>query len=146
MKTVTTLLLLLSVFMSFGQVNSSTNDNEVQYRIVAHKEVDNGIVSVSNVVQVTKRLHIQVPNAFSPDGDGVNDVFMVVHDGIENFNMEIYNRWGELVYFTDDTDQPWRGMYNGSECQQDAYVYVITASGLADDTPTVLKGTVSLIR
>jgi gliding motility-associated-like protein len=144
MKTILAIISLLFTATMFAQ--NATNHNEVPFRIVAHKTTDNAVISVSNEVEVTKKLNIQVPNAFSPDGDGVNDDFMVVHDGVEHFTMDIYNRWGELVYHTDDTELPWDGLHKGKDCQQDAYIYVISARGLDDESATTLKGTVSLIR
>lgn len=144
MKTLIALLITLitnSVLSQFVE-----NDNIVNYRVVALKNMDNGIESVSNIVSQAKKLHIQVPNAFSPDGDGVNDGFTVVSDGVEVFSMEVYNRWGEVVYYTDDIEEPWTGEYDGAKCQQDAYVYVIHARGVEGEARTTLKGTISLIR
>jgi gliding motility-associated-like protein len=136
-------LLLSSVVVA---QNNSQNDNIVNYRVVAYENTNNTIVSVSNTVQSVKRLHIQVPNAFSPDGDGINDFFTAVSDGVEDYSIEIYNRWGELVFQSDDINHYWDGTYKGKKSMQDAYVYVIRAKGLEDNQPTVLKGTVSLIR
>lgn len=149
LKTMKTIILFIIVLMAggtFSQTTSGNNDNLIAYRIVAYKNTNHSIESVSNIVEVAKKLNIQVPNAFSPDGDGINDEFMIVHEGIEEFSMDIYNRWGELVYHSEDLQAPWTGMYDGSDCQQDAYVYVIKARGLEDETATTLKGTVSLIR
>ncbi|HZG00125.1 MAG TPA: choice-of-anchor L domain-containing protein, partial [Chitinophagales bacterium] len=50
-----------------------------------------------------------VPNAFSPNNDGRNDNFQVIHCGIENFEMNVYNRWGNLVYQSNDPDDGWDG-------------------------------------
>lgn len=146
MKAILLFIILLAAAGTFSQTNSGNSDNQVAYRIVAYKNIDNSIQSISNIVEVAKKLNIQVPNAFSPDGDGINDEFMIVHEGIEEFSMDIYNRWGELVYHSEDLQAPWTGMYDGSDCQQDAYVYVIKARGLEEETATTLKGTVSLIR
>ena len=144
MRSLLYIICLLISLASFSQ--NATNVNEVQYRVVAHQKFDNSVTSVSNTVSAIKKMKIQVPNAFSPDGDGINDDFMIVHDGIEEFSMQIYNRWGELVYQTDDTDYPWTGLYKGKDCQQDAYVYIISARGLEDENMTTIKGSVSLIR
>lgn len=146
MKTITLILIaLITAFTVTSQFNEK-NTNKVNYRIVAFNNNNNEVESTSNTVVIAKRLHIQIPNAFSPDGDGVNDSFTAVSDGIEEFSMDVYNRWGEKVYHTDDVLEPWTGIYNGTKCQQDAYTYVIHARGLEFGSQTTMKGTVSLIR
>jgi len=144
MKLAALILTILISTISIAQNNES--ENIVEYRIVAHKNTDNAIVSTSNVVEVAKKLHIHVPNAFSPDGDGINDNFMAVSHGVEDYEIDIYNRWGEIVYHSEEITESWDGEYKGSKSVQDAYVYVISARGLEDGQPTTLKGTVSLIR
>lgn len=145
MKYAALLIALFSSSMMMAQ-NTNNNDNIVNYRIVAYENMNNTVVSISNTVQSIKRLHIQVPNAFSPDGDGINDFFSAVSDGVEEYTIEIFNRWGELVFHSDDINHFWDGTYKGKTSIQDAYVYIIKAKGLEDNQPTVLKGTVSLIR
>ncbi len=67
-----------------------------------------------------------IPNAISPNNDGVNDEFGVISPyGINNFSMRIYNRWGEKVYETTDPNDKWDAKINGRNQAQDAYVYVI---------------------
>jgi len=141
MKTLTTIILTLLLKSFIGQ-----SVNNVEYRLVAYKNTENTIVSISNEVQVAKRLHIHVPNAFSPDGDGINDLFSAVSDGVEDYTMSIYNRWGEVVYHSNDIKESWDGSFKGTLSIQDAYVYVIEARGIEDEKFTRLKGTVSLIR
>ena len=69
------------------------------------------------------------PNAFTPDGDGLNDFFMPEGTEINNNNfiMYIYNRWGELVFMTDDINNPWFGKVRDTdiEAPQDVYVWVL---------------------
>lgn len=68
-----------------------------------------------------------IPNAFSPNGDGVNDEFSGKGDFFTDYEMSIFDRWGNLIFFTDDISKPWLGLANnGSEiAQQDVYVYVV---------------------
>ncbi|NPA34047.1 MAG: gliding motility-associated C-terminal domain-containing protein [Chlorobi bacterium] len=68
---------------------------------------------------------VYVPDAFSPNGDGVNDVFRVRARGTMNFNMRIYNRWGIKVFETSETTGEWDGTYRGTPQDVDAYVVVI---------------------
>lgn len=67
-----------------------------------------------------------IPNAFTPDGDGKNDVFFGKGDNIAEFEMLIFDRWGEMVFSTQSPSAAWDGTYRGSaEPKQDVYVYQI---------------------
>ncbi|MBR9859148.1 PKD domain-containing protein [bacterium] len=68
---------------------------------------------------------IYVPSAFSPDGNGLNDVFRAVGN-VEITGLQIYNRWGELLYETDSPTPSWDGYYQGARVQQGTYFYMIT--------------------
>ncbi len=89
---------------------------------------------------------LEMPNAFTPDGDDINDFFRPVTTGratIESFR--IYNRWGNLVYDNDDPDQGWDGTKDGTELPSDVYIYIlqaVTPSGREFNE----KGDVTLIR
>ena len=70
---------------------------------------------------------IYVPNSFTPDGDGINDYFLSQGIGIDrdNYKMMIFNRWGELIFETENPDLGWDGMYRGVMSQTDVYVWKI---------------------
>jgi gliding motility-associated-like protein len=68
---------------------------------------------------------LYVPNTFTPNGNGKNDVFYAYGTGIVEFHMEIYDRWGMLLYTCDDILQGWDGRYMGNLVQQDTYVVKI---------------------
>lgn len=70
-----------------------------------------------------------VPNVFTPNGDGTNDEFRVLHRSLREFHCEIYNRWGKLVYRWDDPNRGWDGTINGRPAAEGAYFYVIRALG-----------------
>lgn len=95
----------------------SNRDNKIQYRILAIDE--NGNLSYSNVVEVIPEFHLVLPNAFSPNGDGHNDVFKIEGKTkmIADYSIEITNRWGNpVVRFDDDDDflaNGWDGRVNG---------------------------------
>ena len=69
--------------------------------------------------------YIYIPNTFTPNGDGLNDYFIVNGLNINNFNMVIYDRWGELLFQTENILIGWDGTYKTNKCQQDIYIYVI---------------------
>lgn len=64
-----------------------------------------------------------VPNTFTPNGNGTNDIFYGEGDGIREFTMYIFDRWGNLIFESHDPNVGWDGTINGTPCQEDAYVY-----------------------
>ncbi len=139
-------LISILVLLSFHVTVAQQQKNSEAYRLIAYNNGNQSVKSVSNTVQIKKKLQLYVPNAFTPDGDNVNDLFGIEEQGIDEFSMEIFNRWGELVYSTDDLNKKWDGKDNGKECKQDAYVYVIQAKGEGDIAYTTLRGSVTLLR
>ncbi len=87
-----------------------------------------------------------IPNAFTPNGDGINDVFIPNGMFISGFEMLIFDRWGNLVYKTEDISKPWNGsVKNGSEAaQQDVYIYYIKTTDFKANTYSY-KGIVTLL-
>jgi gliding motility-associated-like protein len=87
-----------------------------------------------------------IPSAFTPNGDGLNDVFRPTVAGMEQFlYFRIYNRWGQLLFSTNEPNRGWDGNYNGSKQESGTYVYVIEAVDYMNK-PYVKKGTFVLIR
>jgi len=72
-------------------------------------------------------LIVYAPNAITPDGDGLNDVFKFKGMGIEQFNMMIFNRWGELLFESNDIDEGWDATYKGNPVQNGVYIYRVRA-------------------
>jgi gliding motility-associated-like protein len=70
---------------------------------------------------------IFIPNAFSPNNDGANDVFRVLGNNIFDFNLKIYNRWGAIIFETNQVETGWDGKYNGKEVSSGVYVWVLNA-------------------
>jgi gliding motility-associated-like protein len=68
---------------------------------------------------------IWVPNSFTPDGDRLNDIFIPVSYRLnpDVYTFEIYNRWGERIFFTEDFSKGWDGTYSKRECPIDIYAY-----------------------
>ncbi len=88
-----------------------------------------------------------IPNAFSPNGDGLNDVFEVVAKEIieELYSFKIYNRWGELVYKTNNKDQGWNGYYNNQLAPVGVYSYSMSYRRI-DGVEEQYMNIISLIR
>lgn len=73
-----------------------------------------------------------IPNAFSPNGDGINEFFTGKGYGIKNYVMYIFDRWGEKIYETTDLSKGWDGRYKGTDSQQDVYVYRVDIVDIFD--------------
>jgi gliding motility-associated-like protein len=87
-----------------------------------------------------------IPNAFTPNGDNLNDRFLaLVYGRVESFRLEVYNRFGELVYATTDPRESWDGNFKGKQSPGGNFVWVCRYQ-LAGESPVLKKGTVVLIR
>lgn len=92
-----------------------------------------------------------IPNAFTPNGDGLNDVFYVrgLYKNIR-FKMFVYNRYGQLMFESEDIDKGWDGITGGTYCPPGTYAWVVNVEFIGNDIITegdiVFKGTVTLVR
>jgi len=87
-------------------------------------------------VYIRAEFAIAIPNAFSPNGDGQNDIFMPKLYGVHNYSLRVYNRWGQQLFETNDPEQGWNGEFKGTLCTQGTYVYSIS---FYDDVENKLK-------
>ncbi|MCX6290547.1 MAG: gliding motility-associated C-terminal domain-containing protein [Bacteroidetes bacterium] len=117
-------------------------DNKL-YRVNAYKKGDHQVVSTSNYAEVIPPLSVFIPNAFTPNGDGINDTFGVKGEGIQNYTLRIFNRWGEVVFESLNPKQQWDGTVKGNPAQSDTYVYKLFAYGSESVART---GSVTLVR
>lgn len=95
--------------------------------------VTNGLCQAYDEIAITvfqepiPEFHLNVPNAFTPDGDGENDTFKPVTDTElqDNYKLFIYDRWGTEIFRSSQLGIGWDGTYNGRQCQGDMYVYLV---------------------
>ena len=111
----------------------------------------NGFTCITDRVQVVEdcRPIIFAPNAFSPNGNGVNEEFFVFpNDYVDTFEILIYTRWGELVYRSDNQDFRWNGIYKGTLLPPGTYAYILKFSSSLEPTLGTIEqyGAVTLIR
>jgi gliding motility-associated-like protein len=88
---------------------------------------------------------IGVPTAFSPNGDGANDVLYVRGAAVKTVDFRVYNRFGEMVFETTDMDIGWDGTYKGKPQEMEAYAWTLDATFI-DDSFVSQKGNVTLLR
>ena len=135
---------------TFGDGNSSGDQNPVHifeepgvYEVCLFIE-SNGTCFDTVCQQIIIPI-IDVPTAFSPNGDGNNDILFVKGIGVQEFVFKLYNRWGELVFETTQLGQGWNGTVRGVPQEQEVYVYTLEA--ILENQQTVSKkGNVTLIR
>jgi gliding motility-associated-like protein len=90
--------------------------------------------------------YIYLPNAFTPNNDGRNDIFRVIAQGaVKLGRFSVFDRWGQLVFTTTNVSQGWDGTYKGSALPAGTYVWEVSASNTCSG-PMFQKGTVLLIR
>ncbi|MEM9832526.1 MAG: PKD domain-containing protein [Bacteroidota bacterium] len=153
-------------YWDFGDGNTSTDFNPDHtyeapgsYDVTLVAESNQGCLDtivVESAVLIEDGGTVQVPNAFTPSPfgpstsevvgpNGQNDIFLPVFEGVTEFHMMIYNRWGELMFESFDKTQGWNGYYKGRLCPKDAYVYKVKLKFSDGDSRTVV-GDVTLLR
>jgi gliding motility-associated-like protein len=112
--------------------------------------VDNGTCKATDSLVVTAECSsIYMPSAFTPNGDGLNDVFTAFGMDLKEYQLIIYNRWGEKIFQTKDINLGWDGTYKGTASPLGLYIWELEASDkngkpLLNDIQS--RGTVSLVR
>lgn len=88
---------------------------------------------------------VDVPTGFSPNGDGSNDILYVRGAAIETLSFKVYNRWGEMVFETDDITTGWDGTFKGKPQEVETYAWVLNVE-FTDGTTEHRQGNVTLLR
>lgn len=81
------------------------------------------IDSVSNTIHITPKYMLRIPTAFTPNGDGRNDIFQITGNGVKKFRITIYNSWGSLIFESNNIANSWDGKMNGQPALPGLYVY-----------------------
>lgn len=104
--------------------------------------------SLTETVRVNSEIILYAPNAFTPDGNEFNQTWRVFMEGIDmySFHLEIFNRWGSMVWESKDIETAWDGTFNGELLQEGTYTWVIHALDQYSDQVYEFKGHVSILR
>ena len=105
------------------------------YTISVVDSCGTSIVRDSVTIDVDCEYMLYFPNAFTPNDDGINDVFFAKGKGIKTFKMYIYNRWGDLIFYSEDITEGWNGISNQGEkvSEQEVYVTVFETTDFRDE-------------
>jgi gliding motility-associated-like protein len=115
------------------------------YQITQIVTTAEGCVDTSiRIVRIPPTFSFYISNAFSPNGDGLNDVFLPVVIGAKQMQFDVYDRWGEMI-FEGAVGQGWDGRYKGRAVQEDVYVYRIKLVDVFDQ-PHSYTGHVTVVK
>lgn len=118
--------------ISYTDDAADDEDHQQYIYIVYAVPVDAGLTeSVSNVIIVLKEPNIFYPTAFTPNADGLNDIFKVFGHYIATFKMSIFNRWGEPIYLSTDITEGWDGTYHGKQMPEGTYAFTVDMTDLS---------------
>ena len=119
------------------------------YTVQLIAETEHGCLDTAfTQINIKEVFTFYVPNAFTPNGDGVNDVFMPMSIGMDNegYHFIIFNRWGEMVFESYDINKGWDGMtYSGEKAYEGVYTWLLYYNEI-DNYNLKKTGTVTLIR
>lgn len=101
--------------------------------------------AASNPISILKDPNLFYPSAFTPNGDNLNDIFTVFGQYVENFELKIFNRWGELLFTTNNLEEGWDGTFRGNDMPEGTYTFI---AHIKDRTGRIFKrsGSVLLLR
>ncbi len=127
--------------------NSSSTIN-ITYTVLVEDTLKCSIVKSTYHINVDPRVTLDVPSAFTPNGDGINDIIYADGWGLRKLlYFRIFNRWGQLIFESNDLKTGWNGMFNGVPQNMETYVYQVSAETFLPSQPTLFKtGTFKLIR
>jgi gliding motility-associated-like protein len=134
-----------------GAKGTSIKVNPIQTTTYTVTVTDAGGCTGTGQITVTVRVvsctdkDEYLPNAFTPNGDGKNDILYVKSNVITEMTLVIYNRWGQEVFSTNQINEGWDGTFEGKNMAPDAYAYYLKATCISGDK-FVKKGNVSLLR
>jgi gliding motility-associated-like protein len=101
-------------------------------------------------VAVADYFNLYIPTAFTPNNDGVNDAFFIAGSGLDpdNFQLDVFNRWGDRIFSTQDPDVPWTGGVDGGNyfASNGAYAYRVRVRSLESGVIETVTGSVELVR
>jgi gliding motility-associated-like protein len=119
-------------------------DSSRTIKVIA--ESNSGCIDTAQLfVEVKEFTDFFVPNAFSPNGDGKNDVFLLMGTTISKGKVRVFNQWGEMLFTTDDLKKGWDGNAKGRPQPVGIYVYEVHVT-MHNGTEVRKKGFINLIR
>jgi gliding motility-associated-like protein len=125
---------------------SSSTDNITYYLSIEDLQQCAIVTSTYNII-IEPKTSVDVPEAFTPNGDGVNDIIYVDGWGLRNLNFfRIFNRWGQLIFESNDLSVGWDGTFQGVPQNMETYVYQVSVDTWVDGRTLYKTSTLKLLR
>lgn len=138
-----------SDFLDNANINNPTGfySDTGRYTYILTGITNNGCIDFDTIhVIVSDGPYITLPNAFTPNDDGNNDIFKILASGFKKLNsFKIFDRWGIMIFSTTDFRKGWDGTYKGKKCELGTYFWLVEAIDL-NDKKQLIKGDVNLLR
>ncbi|MDG1734313.1 MAG: choice-of-anchor L domain-containing protein [Crocinitomicaceae bacterium] len=135
-----------------GGYSSEIHPNHVYdepgtYPITLVAEDSKGCIdSITLYVEILNEYFVYLPNTFIPDGDRVNEVFSASLIGVQSIEIEIFNRWGQLIFSSTDLDFEWDGTYKGRRVQNGTYLWKLRVLPLDKVDKELFTGHVNILK
>jgi gliding motility-associated-like protein len=129
----------------FGNITHSYPSAGIYTATMIVTNADGCADTITITVIVEEETTLYVPNAFTPNASGVNDQFFAYGTKVNEFELLVFDRWGMLIFQSNDINKGWDGTLKGNPCQQDVYVWKITYNDQRNKRHRMI-GHVSLIR
>ena len=133
--------------------NCTSNFPEGQagsYNVILSAESEhNCIDSILKVVTVIEEQLVYIPNTFTPNEDNKNSTwkfYVSGYDLLRSFELIVFNRWGEIVWKTNEVTAEWDGTYKGSVVSDGVYTWTLVTKDVISDNKTYFKGNVNILR
>ncbi len=148
--------LMLDATVQLANYAWNTGDDDARIQVTApgvyHVVLSGPCINASDTIVIGEgncAPFIYVPNGFTPNGDGINELFAPVTSGnLRSYSFLIFDRWGEAIFNSDEPGEPWDGQLNGTPVQDGVYVWVLIYKSLTDHgvKQERMTGSVTLLR
>ncbi len=116
---------------NYSEVETNSAEQAIGYRVTAMPVNSTLPPAVSNLLILAKPNNIYYPTAFTPDGNGNNDIFFVKGQFIVSYSLQIFNRWGQMIFTSDNVEEGWDGTINGKPQPEGTYIFNLDITDLA---------------
>jgi len=131
-------------------ISGSSSDANISIEILSDGTVMVSFTEIEQAPLPDPECKVLIPTAFSPNNDGTNDEFKPLYNNcsIENYELKLFNRWGQQVYTSTNSNESWDGKYQGDRVEMGVYIYLLSYTLLdgSTSTPKYEQGNITVIK